>query len=33
VREATGGDKAGVFHRLHNLRKAGKLPTLGRSAA
>jgi len=25
--------KAALFHRLHNLRKAGKLPRLGRAAA
>lgn len=25
--------RAAVFHRLHNLRKAGKLPKLGRHAA
>jgi len=32
VRGSVSGDKAAVFHRLHNLRKAGKLPTLGRAA-
>lgn len=26
-----GDDARGVFHRLHNLRKAGKLPRLGRA--
>lgn len=26
------GTRAGVFHRLHNLRKAGKLPKMGRAA-
>lgn len=26
-------DKAGVFHRLHNLRKAGKMPRLGRASS
>jgi hypothetical protein len=34
---AIGGEKAGrerrvVFHRLHNLRKAGKLPRMGRAS-
>lgn len=32
VKEATGLDERGVFHRLHNLRKAGRLPRLGRAA-
>jgi hypothetical protein len=25
-------DRRGVFHRLHNLRKAGKLPRMGRAS-
>lgn len=29
---ASEGDRAGVFHRLHNLRKAHRLPRLGRAA-
>ncbi|MBI1369347.1 MAG: argininosuccinate lyase [Planctomycetes bacterium] len=29
---AGGRDRSAVFHRLHNLRKAGKLPKLGRTA-
>ncbi|MEM6333585.1 MAG: hypothetical protein AAF823_09640 [Planctomycetota bacterium] len=34
VREALGGaSRAEVFHRLHNLRKAGKLPRLGRASS
>ncbi|MEM8783868.1 MAG: hypothetical protein AAGE65_13570 [Planctomycetota bacterium] len=31
-RDAGGVSRADVFHRLHNLRKAGKLPRLGRAA-
>ena len=31
-RDAAGVSRAEVFHRLHNLRKAGKLPRLGRAA-
>ena len=27
-----GRDRRGVFHRLHNLRKAGKLPRMGRAS-
>lgn len=27
-----GKDRRGVFHRLHNLRKAGKLPRMGRAS-
>ncbi len=30
-RDAHGVSRADVFHRLHNLRKAGKLPRLGRA--
>jgi hypothetical protein len=30
--EDSGRDRRGVLHRLHNLRKAGKLPRLGRAA-
>lgn len=29
--DAGGVSRADVFHRLHNLRKAGKLPRLGRA--
>ena len=29
--EADAPTRAGVFHRLHNLRKAGKLPRMGRA--
>jgi hypothetical protein len=29
--EQTGRDRRAVFHRLHNLRKAKKLPRLGRA--
>jgi hypothetical protein len=32
VRGAVAGDRAAVFHRLHNLRKAGRLPRLGAAA-
>ena len=28
-----GLTRAGLFHRLHNLRKAGRLPRLGRAAS
>ena len=30
-RDQPGQSRASVFHRLHNLRKAGKLPRLGRA--
>ncbi len=30
-RDAQGVTRTDVFHRLHNLRKAGKLPRLGRA--
>ena len=30
-RDAPGVTRASLFHRLHNLRKAGKLPRLGRA--
>lgn len=30
--DAGGVSRADVFHRLHNLRKAGKLPRLGRAS-
>jgi hypothetical protein len=30
--EQSGRDRRAVFHRLHNLRKAKKLPRLGRAA-
>ncbi|MEM9252610.1 MAG: hypothetical protein AAGB29_09710 [Planctomycetota bacterium] len=33
VGDAVPGGQAEVFHRLHNLRKAGKLPRLGRAAS
>jgi len=33
VGEATGKREREVFHSLHNLRKAGKLPRLGRAAS
>ncbi|QKK09595.1 MAG: hypothetical protein HND58_16440 [Planctomycetota bacterium] len=33
VGEATGKREREVFHTLHNLRKAGKLPRLGRAAS
>lgn len=33
VRDATGLREREVFHRLHNLRKAGKLPRMGRAAS
>jgi hypothetical protein len=29
---AVGGDRRALFHRLHNLRKAGKLPRMGRAS-
>jgi hypothetical protein len=29
---ATSASRADLFHRLHNLRKAGKLPRLGKAA-
>lgn len=29
--EQLGRDRRGAFHRLHNLRKAGKLPKLGKA--
>ncbi len=32
VAKATRLDRRGVFHKLHNLRKAGKLPKMGRAA-
>ena len=31
--EAAAGSRAGLFHRLHNLRKAGRLPRMGRAAS
>ncbi|HZW10975.1 MAG TPA: hypothetical protein VFF69_13820, partial [Phycisphaerales bacterium] len=33
VRDATHLREREVFHRLHNLRKAGKLPRMGRAAS
>ncbi|HYE62240.1 MAG TPA: hypothetical protein VD997_09605 [Phycisphaerales bacterium] len=30
--EPAGRDRRSVFHRLHNLRKAGKLPRMGRAS-
>lgn len=30
--KATNTDRRGLFHKLHNMRKAGKLPRLGRAA-
>jgi hypothetical protein len=30
--ERIGKDRRSVFHRLHNLRKAGKLPRMGRAS-
>jgi hypothetical protein len=30
--EQAGRDRRAVFHRLHNLRKAGKLPRLGKAS-
>ena len=30
--ERSGRDRRAVFHKLHNLRKAGKLPRMGRAS-
>lgn len=30
--KATNTDRRGLFHRLHNMRKAGKMPRLGRAS-